>query len=334
MMHPRGAAAAPAARVHSFDHLKAWAIVAVVFTHAGPDSFTPSGPGGVWFLSKVWTAFHVPSFLFVSGFLCARSRPISAAGLTSRLVRLLLPYLVASGLALLLVVPPSTPGAALYALLTGSAFGIYYYVFAFTLCLLATVPLSWLSRRTALALWALYTLYSLAASLEPSLRLSHDLFWLVRNPLDIYTLGFFLSGWLAALYGPELARLASRAPAALPLAAGAAALLGAGMESGVLPFALEGLNRVPYTFGVIGLFVWLTRARPAGAATYLLSEATLGIYLYHFFFVSWLRPTADALGPWPGFGLLLAAGLLGGVGVVWGARRLLGEPRGRHWVGA
>ena len=42
----------------------------------------------------------------------------------------------------------------------------------------------------------------------------------------------------------------------------------------------------------------------------------------------------DGWSPWPRLAMLVAAGLTGGVGVVWGARRILGAERARRWVGA
>ena len=77
--------------------MKALAIVAVVFTHAGSAVWMKEGADLI--LTRLWTPFHVPSFLFVSGFLSARRIAIPFAEVRRRLGRVLVPYVVASLLA-------------------------------------------------------------------------------------------------------------------------------------------------------------------------------------------------------------------------------------------
>ena len=47
------------ARLFALDHLKAFAIVAVVFTHSGTAAWVKEGIDLV--LTRLWTPFHVPS---------------------------------------------------------------------------------------------------------------------------------------------------------------------------------------------------------------------------------------------------------------------------------
>lgn len=66
--------------------VKAAAIVAVVFTHAGPmGKSTPAEE----LLRSVWVPFHVPAFLMVSGFLCSRPTPLSFRDVGRRISRYL-----------------------------------------------------------------------------------------------------------------------------------------------------------------------------------------------------------------------------------------------------
>jgi fucose 4-O-acetylase-like acetyltransferase len=322
-------------RLHAFDHLKAIAIVAVVCTHAGSDAWFAEGSPVVWFLTKSWTVFHVPSFLFVSGFLYAKPQAIAASGAAARLLRVLLPYVLwscvaqASGLS-----GASSMREVLFQFATASSLGVYYYVMLLSGCIALMLPLSFLGRRGALALWCVYTAYSVGAAVWPEWRTGDTLFWLMREPLQLYAFGFFLTGWLAALWRPELSAWVQRHPLAATVGSSLLATVGLLFVSGAMPFSLGYFDRAVYTFGVVSSFALLSSARPAARAERFLSDATLGIYLSHFLFILWLRPwVAD----WPE-GLrvtaLVSAGLAGGIGVCWLARRALGSARASRWLGA
>ncbi|TFH21714.1 MAG: hypothetical protein E4H03_10030, partial [Myxococcales bacterium] len=79
----------------SIDYIKALAIIAVVFTHAGLDPWSPSHTSTDRLLCQGWVDFHVTSFILVAGFLAARSGMMDARALGRRLVRILCPYLLA-----------------------------------------------------------------------------------------------------------------------------------------------------------------------------------------------------------------------------------------------
>ena len=134
-------------RWHAVDHIKAAAIVAVVFTHAGRVSLDAWSSLPDFLLTSLWTRFHVPAFLLVSGFLYARTAPVPAAEVGRRLSRILLPYALASGVAIaagLAVTatawmrwPTAVRGVGdlTWQLATASALGIYYYVLLAVACL-------------------------------------------------------------------------------------------------------------------------------------------------------------------------------------------------------
>lgn len=326
---------AESARLHAFDHLKAIAIVAVVFTHAGPDSWFPEGSRLAWFITKSWTVFHVPSFLFVSGFLYASVQPIRLGTVGARLLRVLLPYLVwsfaaqASGLS-----GAASAEEVLLQLATASSLGVYYYVMLISGCILLMLPLSYLGRQAGLALWGLYTAYSIGAVIDPSWMSADTLFWLMRLPLQLFAFGFFLTGWLVALWLPELRAWRERSPFVAVAGSAVLTTVGLALVCQVVPFSLGYFDRAIYTFGVIGTFALLLSTKPANRGVRFLADATLGIYLSHFLFVLWLHPFVADWSELPRVFALTAAGLAGGIAAMGLARLLLGRERASRWVGA
>ena len=82
----------------SVDYIKAIAIVAVVLTHAGLQVGNPALTAFEKIIRQSWVDFQVPSFFLVAGFLYHRASAISWGEVGRRLQRILVPYLVASGL--------------------------------------------------------------------------------------------------------------------------------------------------------------------------------------------------------------------------------------------
>jgi len=324
----------PNERWHALDHLKAAAIVAVVITHSGPDTVVPSGGALTWALTKTWTVFQVPSFLFVSGFLYAR-RAGGRDVMLARLVRVLVPYLVASGVVQLVGASGArTPAEVVEQLLTASSLGIYYYVALACGCILVSWPLARLSRTAVVVVWVAYLAYSVAALVRPELRTAKDFFWMARDPLSLFAVGFFLSGWAARWWLPELQRLRRSAPNAVLAAAVCVTAFGLALDAGLLPFSWGWFNRAIYTHGVVALFALLLAGRPAGPGVRLLSDATLALYLYHLLFVLAVRPFLDGVPVLIAIAGQVLAGLAGGMALVWAVRRFLGRERARRWFGA
>jgi surface polysaccharide O-acyltransferase-like enzyme len=320
-------------RWHAIDHLKAAAIVAVVVTHSGPDTVAPTGDALTWNLTKTWTVFQVPAFLFASGFLYAR-RSGGRDVVLVRLVRVILPYLVASGVVQLVVASGArTPGEVIQQVLTASSLGIYYYVSLICGCIVLSWPLARLSRSGVLVVWVAYAAYSVAAFVRPELRTARDWFWMIRDPLSLFAFGFFLSGWAARCWLPELSSLRRRAPAAVLTAAVCVTAFGLALNAQLLPFSWGWFDRAIYTHGVVALFALLLAGRPAGPCVRFLADTTLALYLYHLLFVLAVRPFLAGAPALVAIGGQVCAGLAGAVGFVWLARWLLGTERARRWLG-
>jgi len=319
-----GALARPPRDYPTLDWLRAAAIVAVVFTHAGVGPYLSTLD---WLLRSLWVPYHVPVFLFVSGVLYHAPEPIGVRALGPRFTRVLVPYLVASCAVWILgLAHVGGPLDALYRLAVGRALGIYYYVFLLLTC----IPLVWvLSRVPRRWIVALLVVAMLAPfSTRPLIVTDASL----RNPLN-HAWAFFLAGWTARAFAPELARWRPRLEPAL----WSACVFGMGFywlqRADWIDWPTFGLERAIYSLSVVG-FVWLWVAgRPAPGAVRFLSRASFSIYLYHAFFVRPLRaPTLD----WPVLPrvlLLVAVGLLGSCALVWAGRRLLGA-RSRLLLGS
>jgi len=327
-------------RHHAVDFVKAAAIVAVAFTHAGRGPWMPGYSPWDYWLCAVWVNFQVPAFLAVSGFLYHRRTPIAGSEVRTRLVRLLVPYLLASAVAYALgVARAASAGDLLFQLVTGSAVGIYYFIFLLALFIPTTWTLSRLGaarvRTLCVALWAIAIATELYAhwriidpTRPPSLT---GFFWLMRSPFT-YTYATFVTGWVVAEHLAPITAWVRRHRRAV---AGACALGMAlyALTAGLRPQLTPGGLRMLYTASVVGAIVLATVGLRAPAFVAFLSNASLGLYLYHHLAQLWFAPAVAA---WPAplrivataLGGLAAAALLCRVGA-----RVLGQ-RARLWLGA
>jgi len=329
-----------ATRLHAIDHLKAWAIVAVVFTHApGPLGFgLPSHPTWRGVLAHAWTPFHVPSFLFASGLLyaLAATGPVPLRSVGSRLARVLLPYAVASLLVQAMgLAPQGDLARVVVQLATASSLGIYYYVFLISVCVALLWPISRLPGSLLWIVWGGCVALEVAYVVDPGLRpFPLKWMWSLRDPLENFALGFFLSGWLAAGHLDRLSGWRERHPGWLWCLSGLGVVLGLAYNLGWRPIPLGALPRMLYTFSVIGVFALATSRRPVGPVVRFLSEAGLGLYLFHAIPQILTRPWT---GPWGEPRHILAEVCIGlGAATLWllAGRRLLGPERARRWLGA
>jgi hypothetical protein len=250
-------------RLFALDHLKAFAIVAVVLTHSGTVAWVKEGVDLI--LTRLWTPFHVPSFLFVSGYLYATRTPVRWEIVRQRLGRVLLPYVIASIVAVAVgVAAPADVASFAGMLATGSAIGVYYYVFVFCCC----IPLLWaLSRMPTAAIatvWSACVLLTIVQELQPFEWSARSIFWSIRNPLEHFMLGYFLSGWLAALWRDRLVAFHARHRNAVLAACAIGAVVGAIGNPTILQFGRE-WPRVLYSFSVIALTAQLFHDRRGGA---------------------------------------------------------------------
>ena len=324
----------PQVRFPAVDYIKAAAIVAVVFTHGGVAPWSPEWSSWDYALRRSWVSFHVPSFLIVSGFLYARVSPVDLSGVGARLGRVLLPYLIASAVVFLtpFALDSGFRGIAT-ALATASALRIYYYIFAFACCTPLIWPLSCMGRVIPVVVLAALVVYFVALPFYPRMRLVWSLFWIMRDPLAMFYFGYFIVGWLAALWLPGIAALCDRYRGVAWLLCVAGIGIWVGTQAGQFFPASVQLFRPIYTLGVIGIVVFLTRRLRVPSAVRFLSEATLPIYLWHHVFqlatldytLAW-HPAARILA-------MFAVGIGGSVAVCLLSRRLLGGPWSRRLIG-
>lgn len=299
-------------RQDEIDWLKAIAIVTVVYIHAYI-RWTNS-PTQIEQIRTVLTAAAVPAFFFASGLLTT----LRPAALRPRLTRLLIPYCVASSLALALQwgrdPTHMTLQDTMWDLLTGNAVGIYYFVFSLLAITLMTQPLlgapTWM-RRCALAAALGIGL------LEASGIVTWPFYWSLRSPgrwLGFYLLGAEIAAlktggatWLRGAAFPRICFAAAAASACLACFA-----TGPSLQIGLLVYA--------YCL-VVGIALAFAD-RPAPVPVRWLSEASYTIYLYHIFIVQEvLRGSAD--GNLDRFSALVA-GFGGAVLFTLAVRRLAG----------
>ena len=320
-------------RYAAIDHLKTMAIVSVCITHAMPNVLQGMTPTSAERIATVMLSFHVPALLFAAGFLAAAGRR-NAGPVGAQLKRILVPYLVASIVAIVLLRwRVVTLHQVAFWLATGSAIGIYYFI-PVLVCCLATLPI--IARLGAFALGGVLIVLAIYASLawhDPSWRLTQGFFWHIRDVLMQFHLGYFLLGVLGARLAPRLRRLRDRAAplcvAAALLAIAAYAWLVAGENLAMW----APLARAGYLLGVVGLIATMVPRGVAPGPVRFLSEATLTIYLYHHMLYPALLPQLRAALP-PGLAAVAAAacGVALGAAVAWTGRRLLGT-RSRVLIG-
>jgi len=325
-------AQARAARIAGLDFIKAACIVAVVLEHVRLPGWAPSGIGLVdHLLGLSWGYFHVPGFLFVSGYLYAERRDRVGPGwLRARLARLLVPYLVASAAVFIvgsLLWGGWTLGDAGFALATGSALGIYYYVFIATICVLVAWPLARVPDRFLLYVVLAIVVGSWLSRFAPP---SRAVFWLLRDPLNMFV-AYFAVGWWAARNGNLVARVAKQRWLAFALVVAGIGLWASLQPPGrVLP--INAGARFVYSLAAIAGIALLVRGRRAPAWIVWLSQATYPIFLYHMLFIRIVRPQLAGVSQ---VGVAVAEGLAAalGAGLVIGLGVWLGGERGRRVLG-
>jgi fucose 4-O-acetylase-like acetyltransferase len=318
------------------DLLKAAGIVAVVLIHSLRPYFSPDVARSELALARS-LSFAVPGFMLASGLLYATAAPVAWPVTRKRLVRLLVPYAVASvavhaARALLDGIPLSAT-ALLRDLAAASAFGPFYYVLHAVLFVLLAPVLARLGPRPLAVLVAASVAAQWLWWVAPPRLLSP--FWVVRNPL--HWLAFFGVGWWLGTRLPAATRWLAerRLPASLlcALAALGAAGLAVGSASWSLGQAASSLNVWCVLLALAAL--GLGRETPSRTLRFL-SDSTYSIYLFHLFFVGgvqrFLTPAPrvfDAVA----IGCAWLAGLLGPLLLAAAGRALLGA-RSRMLLGS
>src|SRR5581483_1577646 len=273
-------------RLAAIDYVKAAAIVAVVVNHSLLTLWNPEATA-VDNIVRRAVQFHVPAFLVVSGYLYARTGLSKRRIVARRLVRILVPYVVASAVVHVTGFAGATRLRDIaFEFVTGSALPIYYYVFLLIVCIVATSALCAVGDRAIAPAVVIVWLYPVAAALIPALRFDNGFFWGMRNPAYYY--GYFLAGWVAWVHRPRLRALATRRRGAVVVTcllgiAGYALLWG--LAAAAPPLPVQVLFRGIYTFSVVGLTASLTANATVPGPVGFLSRASYGIYLYHYPFL-------------------------------------------------
>jgi surface polysaccharide O-acyltransferase-like enzyme len=313
-----------APRYASLDVLKASAIITIVWIHSFLNFFEQASATvqRLGFLAR----YGVPAFLFASGFLAQRGSARSLRGfLPARLVRIVVPYIIASAAAIAFrrgVYGESVPvSQMMFELLTGSAWSIYYFV----PMLVGALFLAWVIARYRVPVVPLFVILWIFGLLSELGLARLDLYWSFRNPLRWW--GYFVAGWIAAGYQQRIDVLttARRRRLAAGIAAVTAGLFGyyicflppvGGSATVILGYlVIYGL--------VLAIFLWPWEVHESGTIRWL-SEATYPIYLYHCFFieVAWRWMVAASL---PRHAPAFVAGMVGSISLVYAARRVMGR---------
>lgn len=335
--------AAGSARYDAVDVIKTAAIIAVIFTHSVLGSWREIHTVYDDIFGRGWVSFHVPSFLAVSGFLYCSVVPVPGRKIFERLVRILVPYLVASFVALALGDVPAKDPSFWVRLATGNTQGHYYYV----VLIASYVPLVWvLSRlhaRWIYLIFAFFVLYPLLAYEFQFFRFSETHVARMRNP--VYTAIYFIAGWVLRMALPELRRLRNYMGTGpfwavwIGIAAVCVVSTFAGTHGGER-WQIKLANRMIYTAGALILLCGITRVliRVRGLHSTVwkgigfVSGATYTIYLYHFFFIYPMRAWTLHWSPIPRIFAVATTAFVGGCLVSWAGQRLLGR-RARWWIG-
>lgn len=327
-------------RLPAIDFVKAAAIVAVALTHSGLPPWVREHSSWDYWLCSVLVNFQVPAFLFVSGFLYYRPDPVPGRVVAQRLMRIVVPYLVASAVAYGLgFARAHDPREILFQLATASTLGIYYFIFLLAMFVPTIWGLSRLRPEQLLALCAGLWVIAVATEIYAHARIIdpqrpptlEGLFWLARSPFN-FTYAMFVTGWVAAPRAARLRSIAARHP--VPVLASNLAAIGLFVVGAVAwPWANAGTLRMLYTFGVIGTIGIFLGASPVPRLVRFLSTASLGLYLYHHMAQIPLQPYVRSWPPPARILAVAAAGLLGSGLVCALGTALLGR-RARVLLGA
>ena len=297
-------------RLAPIDFIKAVAIVAVVANHA-VHVWAP--PITFWDIAVRWMVqFHVASFFVASGYLYARSGFRTFADVHRRLTRVLVPYVVASAIIWLLGYSDAKSFRDFAVLLaSGGVLPIYYFVFLMTIFILLALPLARLPRSAVALLLISLWVYKIILVVEPSLQPIRGWYWTMRDPRRTYD--FFLAGWVAWAYREELTRIAvrMRAPLLVTCLIVIVSYNVAYSSDAAFYDRFDLVTRVLYVLVTCTTIFLLTRDVRVPTTIRFVSQATYGIYLYHFPLTMAVQPLLVDVGAIARITAALLVGLLG-----------------------
>jgi fucose 4-O-acetylase-like acetyltransferase len=314
-------------RIAAIDYIKATAIVAVVLTHAGPVPWVADADHFDVIVRGVLPLFHVPSFLIVAGFVYATAPVMSTRDLARRLTRILLPYLVASMIVLAAGITRFEHASdVLFMVATGSALGIYYFVFVLAVSITVTYLLTrWSPALPTYALAIGVTWWVLkpfvAEPLPPPAPMPS--FWFFRDPRWFYP--YFLMGWVGRLNWAGVTRLYARHRRLILCIATIVVAMHAFTWTRVRGTNAALIARGAYVLAFVVGVITATDGRRPSVVIRFASEASYTLYLYHFLFMLPLLPITEEMPAALRTVILVGSGLFGAAAIAAGGRALLGS---------
>ena len=327
-------------RFAEVDALKGVGILLVVLIHSLRPSWDPGISGAELWLGSI-TRFAVPGFFAASGYLYATDQPIAGAVVGRRLLRLFVPYAVASLAAQVFFWVTSSPpktGAVWSDLLLAASFGAYYFVLILALFIVCSPLLARMGSRSVAIL--LIPLLIAQWLMETGTVPSASFFWHLRNPF--LWAGYFVLGWWVRLHRDAIVAAVARKRGqwiGVMLVAWLLLITTLAFSSGMVLMVVSSTAWLTIFVSVALVFVVsVGRDLPATVRPALgwLSDASYPLYLFHLFFLSLVAP---AMGMGKGqfeAGKLLAVwacGVVGPIALHGLGRKLLGS-RSRLLFGA
>jgi peptidoglycan/LPS O-acetylase OafA/YrhL len=308
------------------DYLKAAAIVAVVAQHAIIPRWHPTPPIEDH-VFRPFIQFHVPAFLFASGYLYYSAKALSLSDLFLRLRRVLPPFVIASVFWVIFKKGSSaTLVETLRLVAIAEALPIYYYVHLIIECIACMWLISHLPARANIGLFAILLLVGASLNWFPAYNPLPRVYGQLRNPL-IYV-PFFIAGWAARQCSDLWKSLDGFHVRCVAIAAFTVLIALLYVYFG-LPKVWQGswiLFRAVFSLTVVALIASLSGSSPAPRVVVFLAAASYTIYLYHFPVVISLQKLmlVDDI-PVLRFVLLTVAGLATGSAITVVGSRVLGR---------
>lgn len=318
-------------RIAAIDWLRVFAMIAVVVMHAGENPFLADSRVERLVRSRA-VAFNVATFFLLSGFLAADERVMTVRTLTKRLARVIPPYIIASVTVMALgFADVTTPSGLLYVLATGSALGIYYFIFNLVLSLVLIFVLTRVYPPMlpyvvagCVAWWVLGPMISAGFQ-------GWGNAWTLRDPTRYFP--YVAGGWLVRrnfdalrwFWNEHHDKLAATALMVV------VAYLAAPSVGATTPLGLP--VRACYVAAIFVLGIRAFGGSPGNRKVRFLGDVSYTIYLYHMLFLLPALPYATSLDPLVRIFVLTVVGVAGG-GIVGALGRTVFGRYSRWVIGA
>jgi fucose 4-O-acetylase-like acetyltransferase len=321
------------------DAIKGVGIALVVLIHSLRTTWDPGITSAEIWLGYV-TRFAVPGFFAASGYLYATNRPIPRRVIGRRLLRVFVPYLVASAAAQIFFLVSSVPSPERplwRVILLASSFGAYYFVLMLALFIALSPGLARMGRRAVGFL--LIPLLLVQVLIETGIVPPVNFFWHLRNPF--LWAAYFVLGWWVRLHREAIvSALCAQRARWVGFVGGVWITLATVLAFGKL-LPQVGVSATAWLMILtslgFGFVLSAEREFPPSLMRPLrwLSDASYPVYLFHLFFLTVaaqeIRMASRVFEPEKLFALWLC-GMVGPIVIVSMGRKLLG-PRSRILLG-